>query len=682
MLSTEERLIGILVVSTLVLGVIGTVAVYLWSNPCLFGDSVESYVATYYTDGKLDEAYTYRLTSSDTRMLFRYWDEPIADLYAVAPPAGSVGYWVNNWGSVELFTYTTVPQDMRVVIGSLANFNEAGCYNAAMFPPGRYSIGYTFQLSPDIEYDGSYYHLNLMLARGHIQYSNVKITIEDASYVSAVYPRPPSFAVSRLGNDIVISGTSRQDEELEVELLMSSLPVTFSGTIIVTDENGALFTNLKGQTESANNLFNLQFFTAVGLNWAATALALLSPFILFFIWYRYGREEDVTVPGYLSTVPNPGRKPWIVSLAFKGGIPNFDENGFYATLLDLHTRNKIRIEPREGGMKIYILDKNVDDPYEQRALEFLASLSTIDATNPEDVKAVFDTDRLSEASARISSASDSQALAAQQMLVDLTKGPVSNPIMGSLKSVLIMLAPIAVFAVFAYFFVMTTMELTPILIIASIILLFLFMSSRTGGLSSNFVGNIWSKMSGEFYVSTSNRTRLLTIAGGAIAVASVVIFLLRPGYLYLTVTPIILGLVVVVESVAPMWFPPTLLGGWRPGVYKERLEWDAFRNHLGELSQLKKYSTEDLSMWGSWLVYGTALGVGDRVTEAMKVLNIHIDMAPVTMTMRSHFHPLIVARPIAVSSGGGKGGGGRKMGGGGGHMGGGGGRGGGGAGRR
>ena len=29
-------------------------------------------------------------------------------------------------------------------------------------------------------------------------------------------------------------------------------------------------------------------------------------------------------------------------------------------------------------------------------------------------------------------------------------------------------------------------------------------------------------------------------------------------------------------------------------------------------------------MWGEWLIYGTAVGVGDKVEKAMKVLNVHI----------------------------------------------------------
>jgi uncharacterized membrane protein len=42
------------------------------------------------------------------------------------------------------------------------------------------------------------------------------------------------------------------------------------------------------------------------------------------------------------------------------------------------------------------------------------------------------------------------------------------------------------------------------------------------------------------------------------------------------------------------------------------------------LSQIKKYGTEDLNMWGEWLVYATALGAGDKVEAAMKELKVDV----------------------------------------------------------
>ena len=70
---------------------------------------------------------------------------------------------------------------------------------------------------------------------------------------------------------------------------------------------------------------------------------------------------------------------------------------------------------------------------------------------------------------------------------------------------------------------------------------------------------------------------------------------------------------------------------------------------------IQKYAPEDLSMWGDWLVYGTALGVGKNVEQAMKSLNIHIADIGVPMgavAMGSAFIPLMMFMPPSRSGGG------------------------------
>ncbi|WP_243670732.1 DUF2207 domain-containing protein, partial [Methanoculleus chikugoensis] len=70
-----------------------------------------------------------------------------------------------------------------------------------------------------------------------------------------------------------------------------------------------------------------------------------------------------------------------------------------------------------------------------------------------------------------------------------------------------------------------------------------------------------------------------------------------------------------------------MFGFWKGDHYKEKLEWDAFSYFLSDLALIRQYSPADLSMWGEWLVYGTALGLGDKVEQAMK--NLHIDLPDV-----------------------------------------------------
>jgi len=64
-----------------------------------------------------------------------------------------------------------------------------------------------------------------------------------------------------------------------------------------------------------------------------------------------------------------------VNLVFKSDALDFDEDGFYATLLDLHRRRKIEIDVRGESLLIRVLDPHVDDEYERRALRLISKLS-------------------------------------------------------------------------------------------------------------------------------------------------------------------------------------------------------------------------------------------------------------------------------------------------------------------
>ena len=667
---------------TLAVGAIGVFAAPIAFTQDRSGDHIESYTATLHPDGRLDEVFVYTLVSSDTRMLFRYWDERLSfsRLYSpqiipisVAPPPGSIAYVKDYKASVTIMSGWAGSYDVST-IGGLAYLNEAGCYKADYFAPGSYTISYSFRIVMELESDSEYDHLNLMLARDHLPYRNVRIVIADAGYVSTVYAHPPSLTVSHEGSDIVITGSSAENELLEFELLMPSGANSFDAYRIMES-------NEKSLTEEANIAYSRQYWTAYWLGYSAKAVVLLTPFLLLGLWLIYGREEDVTVPTYLSTVPNPERKPWLVNLVFRKGVSDLDEDAFYATLLDLQRRKKIRIESREGGMKIFILSRDVEDAYEQKAMEFLGKLATLDVTSPDNLQVVFDTDTLKELAGKISSGSeDSRASEAQKDLLTLTNyrsPPWSN------------LVPIIFVGVFfvpwLYAFFFSSLPSGMMLVVVAMMGFALIgnMSMRLkqkGGVGGDG-SKEWAKVSEAFFVKGRRRVLPIAVVGALLLIAAVVVFLWAPIVSNLLWTPVVLGTVVLGQGAIAYSFPSTLFGRWREGVYKEKREWDAFRAHLSDLSQMRKYSTEDLSMWGSWLVYGTALGVGDKVAEAMKALDVKFDAVPAAMQAHMHFYSMIIARP-PVSSGGGGSGGHRGGGRGGGGHGGGGGRGGGGAGRR
>ena len=82
--------------------------------------------------------------------------------------------------------------------------------------------------------------------------------------------------------------------------------------------------------------------------------------------------------------------------------------------------------------------------------------------------------------------------------------------------------------------------------------------------------------------------------------------------------------VVAIQALIAIAMPSALFGHWKDNRYREKLEWDAFRRFLSDPAQVGKNTPEDLSTWGEWLVYGTALGVGEKVEQAMISLNIGI----------------------------------------------------------
>jgi len=95
------------------------------------------------------------------------------------------------------------------------------------------------------------------------------------------------------------------------------------------------------------------------------------------------------------------------------------------------------------------------------------------------------------------------------------------------------------------------------------------------------------------------------------------------------------GVITLVQVIVAAIFPTTLFGYWKDDSYREKLQWDAFKRHLTDFSRLQQYGPEDMDMWGMWLVYGVALGVGEQVVQAMR--NRKIDYLPMQLIQRFPF---------------------------------------------
>ena len=240
---------------------------------------------------------------------------------------------------------------------------------------------FSYVLHPPVQYDDQYAHINIKFMQDHPAIKNVHIVIP-ATYVVSIFPHPPTLTVTTVGDNYVISGSSAKGELLEVEMLLNKdyLKVT-SGVPVSTN-------NVKGQTESSNQAYSLQYTVFGVLNMLAKALVLVIPFLFLGIWYALGREKKFTVPEYLSVVPNEKLKPWEVNLLFKGRANDFDQDGLYGTLVDLHLRKKIEMTEKEGGkgQVIRVLDENVDDSYESKVIQFLKNVSENGVVDTEEVQ--------------------------------------------------------------------------------------------------------------------------------------------------------------------------------------------------------------------------------------------------------------------------------------------------------
>ncbi len=83
--------------------------------------------------------------------------------------------------------------------------------------------------------------------------------------------------------------------------------------------------------------------------------------------------------------------------------------------------------------------------------------------------------------------------------------------------------------------------------------------------------------------------------------------------------------------------PTQFFGRWKENYYLERLQWEAFKNFLSDLAAIKKYAPQDISIWKEWLVYGTALGVADKVIEAMRELKVELPEVQKIDALRGQF---------------------------------------------
>ncbi|MEM3727343.1 MAG: DUF2207 domain-containing protein [Candidatus Bathyarchaeia archaeon] len=552
---------------------------------------VDSYKAVFYADGTLIENYVYEVKSSNKyRMLYRVWDaalsikqlnEPSIEFLNASTSEKAIVYLKDFQGIV--WVNDSLNNDLINEIESLAYLNEVGVFNPEGFKSGRYNVTYAFKIYPPIEYDGKLCHLNLKLADEHLTYRTVEVTLKNASYILKVFPHPPSLKIIKYENEFRLYGSSSKDEIIEVELLLKK--------DVLSVINGFLkeVKDVNKLTVEANRYDLIQYYLGLTLLRLSQTAALAFPFLFLLVYIAYGREKRFIIPKYLSVTPNNKLKPWIVNLVFKSDPLNFDENGFYATLLDLHKKGKIKINLKNRkGLIIQLINEEGLDTYEVRVIKFLKDLSSNNIVDTDEVKKLVKT--LSS-----SRKFEWKLLELKDELLYLTK-------------------------------------------------------KAEASIAENYMVNGRRKLIPFILASTF----LLLIS---------ILLVFASNYL-ISLTALASSFIPLTQSLIALAFPSTLFGKWKSLFYKEKLEWDSFKRFLSDLVLIKKYSPKDLSIWGEWLIYGTALGVGDNIAKAMEEFKISLEDVKIVRSIPVVIQPIATAIPFSKSqshsgfSGGGFGAGG------------------------
>ena len=594
----ESNQIRLLLVITLGLALVINVAqpLNVFENEAVVSD----YSAVFYSDGTLEETFTYKINVEGKRFLFRFWEDQLSTsplqnphilLVDIEAPANTIRYVKDYAGQFSTLDETSYNTEMQ--INSLAYRNEVGAFRPEGYTPGEYTVKYTFKIKPPLEVDDENVHLNLKLASVHLPYEKVRVAFEDPGYIVKSYSHPPTLRKTTDMNMIVFSGSSGEDQLLEFEFLMTH------GVLDILEGDQRMVQDVESLTVNANRVLWIEYMIAILSIWVMRLAGFVMPIGLYMIWNRVGKEKDYVVPRTLSVIPNKDRAAWVVNLVFKKDAADFDEDGFYATLLDLHIKEKIRISTEETEATIEILDDQGLDRYEDRVMDFLSSIAVNDVVTPQNMN-------------------------------EMAERGKSNSVD----------------------------------------------ASRLGLIQAKYSKLTTStdeKVAKEF---TVNGKKELVMPAALCLMSSLILagaFTVSPNANWVFFKALVYSLIPLLQVIIAALFPTTLFGYWKDDNLREKLQWDAFKAHLSDFSQLDRYGPEDINMWGRWLVYGTALGVGDKVAEAMNMLEV--DYAPVRFvpTYYYWFRPITTARLYGSSRSGSGGGGGGGFGGGGGMGGGGGG---------
>ncbi len=86
-----------------------------------------------------------------------------------------------------------------------------------------------------------------------------------------------------------------------------------------------------------------------------------------------------------------------------------------------------------------------------------------------------------------------------------------------------------------------------------------------------------------------------------------------------TLTTIVAGIALLVFSIILLFIPESVFGQWTEKGRLFYLKWSNFKKFLQDNSLIKEHPPESIVIWKQYLIYGAALGVADKVYDAMKL---------------------------------------------------------------
>jgi uncharacterized membrane protein len=89
------------------------------------------------------------------------------------------------------------------------------------------------------------------------------------------------------------------------------------------------------------------------------------------------------------------------------------------------------------------------------------------------------------------------------------------------------------------------------------------------------------------------------------------------------------GAALVLNAIVLLLLPPSMWRRRRPALQASAEAWEGFRRYLNDFPRLADKPADTLPLWESYLIYGIAFGIAERVLEAAKVSFPGISSSPV-----------------------------------------------------